>query len=75
MCGNAVALFDEQLTEIVVYSPWYYFSGGVVFKIRAQCYRISFGQSAGSSSVENDLLNVSTMRQVGKQWLRALNIE
>ena len=73
MGGTAVVLFDEQLTEISFRSPWYYFSGGVVLKIRGQHYRVSFGRPADPSSSDIDLQTVSTMRHVGKQWLRALN--
>ncbi len=73
--GTAVELFNEPLADIRVRSPWYYFSGGLVIQIRGQSYRLSFGQPAGSSSDDDELQTVATMRQVGKRWLRELTAE
>lgn len=70
--GTAVTLFDAPLTEIIVRSPWYYFSGGLVLKVRGRSYRVSFGGPAGSSSASDEFQAVSSMRRVGKSWLQAL---
>ena len=73
--GSAVVLFDAPLAEILVRSPWYYFSGGLVVKIRGQSYRVSFGEPAGSSSGGDEWQTVASMRRVGKRWLQALTAE
>ena len=70
--GSAVALFNEPLTEIRVRSPWYYFSGGLLLQIRGQSYRVSFGEPVGSFSDGSEWRAASTMRYVGKRWLKAL---
>ena len=73
--GSAVALFDEPLTKILVRSPWYYFSGGLVLQILGQSYKVSFGQPAGSSNASDGFETVSAMRQVGKRWLHVLTAQ
>ncbi len=73
--GSTASLFNESLKDIHVRSPWYYFSGGLVLQIRGVSYRISFGKPASSSNDDDELGTVSTMRQAGKQWLRALASE
>lgn len=73
--GSTASLFNESLTDIHVRSPWYYFSGGLVLQIRGVSYRLSFGKPASSSNDDDELGTVSTMRQAGKMWLRALASE
>lgn len=73
--GGRAVLFSEALTSIRTRSPWYYFSGGLLLQIREQTYKMSFGRPARSSASDNELRTVSTMREVGKQWLRALRSE
>ena len=73
--GTAVVVFNEPLADILVRSPWYYFSGGLVLQIRGKSFRVSFGGPAGSSSASDELRAVSAMRRVGKKWLQALTAE
>ena len=73
--GTAVVVFNEPLADILVRSPWYYFSGGLVLQIRGKSFRVSFGGPAGSSSASEELRAVSAMRRVGKKWLQALTAE
>ena len=73
--GTAVVLFSESLADIVVRSPWYYFSGGLVLQVRGKSFRLSFGGPSGSSSAGDELRAVSAMRCVGKKWLQALTAE
>ena len=73
--GSAVVLFNEPLSDILVRSPWYYFSGGLVLQIRGKSFRVSFGGPAGSSSASDELRAVSAMRRIGKKWLQALTAE
>ena len=70
--GSAVVLFNEPLSDILVRSPWYYFSGGLVLQIRGKSFRVSFGGPAGSSSASDEFRAVSAMRRIGKKWLQAL---
>ena len=73
--GSAVVLFNALLSDILVRSPWYYFSGGLVLQIRGKSFRVSFGGPAGSSSASAELRAVSAMRRIGKKWLQALTAE
>ena len=73
--GGHVVVFSEPVTGIRVRSPWYYFSGGLVLKIRQQTYSLSFGQPAGSLGSDDEVRAISVMRHVGRQWLRLLRPE
>ncbi len=70
--GDHATLFNEPLAQVSIRFPWYYFSGGLVVTTRRQVYRLSFGQLASSSMTSDELETVSTMRRVGKHWMRLL---
>ncbi len=73
--GGHAVLFREPVIGIRSRSPWYYFSGGLVLQIRQQTYKVSFGQPASSSISQNEVQTIRTMRRVGRQWIRALDLE
>lgn len=55
-------IFNVPLSEVKdVVFPWYYFSGGVKFRIGAEKYRMSFVQPGEQGSIIDG-------RQTGKAW-------
>lgn len=59
-------LFDVPLPEVSnIVFPWYYFGGGVKFRIGANSYRISFVEP-------NDTWAIGEGRRAGKAWKSVL---
>lgn len=58
-------IFNVPLTEIKdIVFPWYYFSGGVKFRIGAEKYRLSFVEPNNSPGYPD----ISGGRRTGKTW-------
>ncbi len=67
--ANGVLVFDVPIDNVrdVVFQ-WYYFSGGVKFRIGADKYRISFVEPGNRS----DFTDVVGGRDNGKIWKKVL---
>lgn len=66
-------VFDVLLAEVTdVNFPWYYFGGGVKFRIGADRYRLSFVLPIGHSGESGD---ISEGRRAGKVWKSALGFQ
>lgn len=82
------SIFDVPLTEVSdVVFPWYYFGGGVKFKIGANSYRLSFVRPNDASDAPSHLLaraefaspapffkvlDIGAGRRAGKAWKSVL---
>ncbi len=65
--ANGVTVFDVPIGEVrEIVFPWYYFSGGVKFRIGADKYRIAFVEPGNRS----DMTDVVGGRDNGKIWKR-----
>lgn len=76
--GQPALLFRERLENVVVGSPWYYFSGGLIVRTARGSWRISFGRPAGAAGLEglgegaDELATAIAMRRLGSRWLQVL---
>ncbi len=67
------SVFNVPLSEVRdVKFPWYYFGGGIKFRIRADRYRLSFVLPTDQGG---DISDICEGRRVGKAWKSALGFQ
>lgn len=66
--GNKGSRFDFPLAEVSdIKFPWYYFNGGMKFRVGADSFRISFVEP------HNDHADIVGGRELGKAWKQVLS--
>ena len=67
------SVFNVPLSEVRdVKFPWYYFGGGIKFRIGADRYRLSFVLPTGQGG---DIGDIGEGRRAGKAWKSALGFQ
>ncbi len=72
--GRPALVFDDDLAQLAIRSPWYWFGGGIIVASSRGSFRLAFGPPVGSDGGDGycELAKIEPMRMLGARWRSVL---